>query len=179
MAGIVGAAAVVQALGQILAGAQALEQAKLPRRAVAARVSLRTKSSKACQAGILQAAEHGREVTEDALGLLLEDRHHDRGTRAQGRAEIGAAHGRGDVGRRVAGQEQDCEADQPVPQAQHDPGQRDREQGQEHEIDRVQAVAPEMVGHGQGHDRHRHPDQCREEGTAAAEAAGATGVAPG
>ena len=52
-------------------------------------------------------------------------------------------------------------------------------QGQEHEVDRVQPVAPRTWAMRQGRDRHRHPDQCREDGPAAAEIAGATGVAPG
>jgi hypothetical protein len=80
------------------------------------------------------------------------------------------------VSRRVPGQEQDGKADQPVPQAQRDPGQRDREQGQQHEIDRVQAVVAEIAGHRQGHDRHRDPNQRRQKRAPAPETRCRAGV---
>ena len=68
VAGVVGTAAVVQALGKILAGAQALEQAQLLRcRRGLACVAQNEELEGVRLAGILQAAEHGREVTEDAL----------------------------------------------------------------------------------------------------------------
>ena len=172
VAGIVRAAAIVQALGEDRGGRAGSRTGAAPGlpSPVLARVAQDEELEGLRLAGILQAAEHGLEMAEDPLGLLLEDRDHDRGPRAQGSLQVGATHGRGDVGRRVAGQEQDGQTDQPVPEAEHDPGQRDREQGEEHGIDRVQAVAAEMVGHGQDHGRHRHRDQGREQRTAAAEA---------
>ena len=114
-------------------------------------------------AGGIQALDRRPEVTDDPFGILLENRHHERGAAAQRPLAVEPAHEGHDRGDGVGSQLENQKADDRIPEADDRPGQGDDKGRQHQKIDDAEPIGRQHIGEGRERRRHRRQDEARED----------------
>ena len=123
-------------------------------------------------AGLGQRAVHRAQPGEDAVHVLVEDRHHQGGRRERvGNRNLCAAEIEG-----IAAAQLDAEPREHRPEAEADTGKQDGEERDQRALERRETACVEHVEHQRGADRRRQEDQQRQQQAAPSRRRGERGV---